>query len=64
MLSSDCVEGSEKRRKLRGREDVRGRESSGMSLAGCDLFFEEAPVKDDGALPLFEFLVERLAEPA
>ena len=45
-------------------QDSGGAKGRRVRLAGGDLLLEKAPVKDDGALPRFEFRIERLAKAA
>src|SRR6185437_10832574 len=45
-------------------EDACGGDGAGMRLRGGDLLWEETPVEGEAALPLFQGLVEGLAEAA
>ena len=45
-------------------EDAGGFDGAGVSDAGFDFVRDEAPVEGEGALPLFELLVEWFAETA
>ena len=47
-----------------GGEDVGGDEGGRVGLAGCNFLREQAPIEDDGALPLLKLCVERLAKAA
>ena len=46
-----------------GEDPCRG-EGRRVRFAGGDFLIEKAPIKDDGALPGFEFRVQRLTKPA
>ena len=63
-LSEDLVQTVEHGGQFGIGEDACGGDGAGVGLRGGDLLREETPVKGERALPLFEGLVEWLAEAA
>ena len=64
LESSDGTETSFDLKKLCTREDSCCCDNASMSDAGLNLIRQQPPVKRKRPLPLFELLVERLAEAA